>query len=156
MVYKQLCPQTTTWQKSTLTSKILTNGQLAKIVHEQATLHLDHLQHSPALKWTWGTDLDLNDIRQCVRGADKGNCIPHSGYDGSLPKGRLGGEDSAGPSSLPITSGSVLFPNVSATPVSELDVSERPEHFREFPLQHPYTCVPNGVLPEYCLLYMFL
>ena len=24
---------------------------------------------------------------------------------------------------------------------------ERPEHFREFPLQHPYPCVPSGVLP---------
>ena len=40
-------------------------------------------------KWTWGVELDSNDIWQMIRGADKQCQIPHSGYDDELATGKL-------------------------------------------------------------------
>jgi hypothetical protein len=40
-------------------------------------------------KWTWGVDLDSQDIWEMVRGADKNLQLPHSGYDADLMTGKL-------------------------------------------------------------------
>jgi hypothetical protein len=40
-------------------------------------------------KWTWGVDLNSQDIWEMTRGADKGYKIPHSGYDDDLRTGKL-------------------------------------------------------------------
>ena len=40
-------------------------------------------------KWTWGVDLNSQDIWEMTRGADKGYQIPHSGYDNDLRTGKL-------------------------------------------------------------------
>lgn len=40
-------------------------------------------------KWTWGVDLNSQDIWEMVQGADKNLQIPHSGYDADLRTGRL-------------------------------------------------------------------
>jgi hypothetical protein len=40
-------------------------------------------------KWTWGVDLDSQDLWDMVRGADKNYQVPHSGYDADLRTGKL-------------------------------------------------------------------
>jgi len=136
---RHLCPpKSTQKQPKQVSQKKSTNVQLAKIIRQQAaTLH-DRVQHNPALKWTWGTDLDEQDIWQSMCGANQGNCLPHSGYDASLAWGRQGGQNSDSPS-FPQTMGSIIYSKVSILPFPELDASEA--HLREFPLHHPNTHV---------------
>jgi hypothetical protein len=40
-------------------------------------------------KWTWGVDLNDDDLFGLIRGADRQNELPHSGYDQDLPSGTL-------------------------------------------------------------------
>ena len=40
-------------------------------------------------QWTWGVDLNSQDIWNMIRGADRQYQLPHSGYDNSLATGRL-------------------------------------------------------------------
>ena len=40
-------------------------------------------------KWTWGVDLNEDDLSRLIRGADRNDQIPHSGYDQDLPTGSL-------------------------------------------------------------------
>jgi len=51
-------------------SRKLTTGQLADILLDNAKTTLSALQQHPSLKWTWGVDLDDNDILQLFRAAD--------------------------------------------------------------------------------------
>jgi hypothetical protein len=43
----------------------MTNQQLAKVVHRNAQVQYDSLKRQPSLKWTWGADLDREDINDC-------------------------------------------------------------------------------------------
>jgi hypothetical protein len=42
-----------------------------------------------AWKWTWGVDLNEGDLSTMIRGADRNNEIPHSGYNQDLPSDSL-------------------------------------------------------------------
>jgi hypothetical protein len=59
-----------------------------------AAPHSPHVD--PSTKWTWGVDLDEQDLIDMVRAADRGFALPHSGYDESLTDYDLP-SDSAGP-----------------------------------------------------------
>lgn len=39
--------------------------------------------------WTWGVDLNSQDIWEMIRGANKNYQLPHSGYDEDLRTGKL-------------------------------------------------------------------
>ena len=40
-------------------------------------------------KWTWRVDLDENNLRELIRGADRQDQLPHLGYDQDLPSKSL-------------------------------------------------------------------
>lgn len=46
-------------------------------------------ENASAWKWTWGVDLNEDDLSKLIRGANRNNDIPHSGYDQDLPSGSL-------------------------------------------------------------------
>jgi hypothetical protein len=46
-------------------------------------------------KWTWGVDLTDEDLRDLIRGADRGHQVSHSGYDEDLPSSSASGETSS-------------------------------------------------------------
>ena len=82
-------------------------------------------------KWTWGVDLDENDLEGLVRAGDKGNVLPNSGYDESLQEGNFRGKDSA-PESFPVAwSG----PTIMGEEPRPLKKSEIPLHFHGFPFR---------------------
>ena len=125
----------------------LTNAQLAKILQQQATIDCICLENSLAMKWTWGTDLNANDIHDMLQGADKGNVLPHSGYDDTIPWGNAGGDDSKMPS-VPKTSTSVQYLDISFVPITEIQSMTQPTS----PLQQSSTPMQGGQissLPSY-------
>src|ERR1700760_842905 len=75
----------------------MTNEELSKILRQHAEAEHDRMRWHPSLKWTWGVDLDRQDIQQLFHAADTNYKIPHSAYDYSLKTGNFEGSDSCGP-----------------------------------------------------------
>jgi hypothetical protein len=81
-----------------------------------------------ATKWTWGVDLDEDDLLDLIRGADRDHEVPHSGYDEELPSGSLRSPSSGAPD--PTTMEDPNDPNILFDAVSipitirELDLDE--------------------------------
>jgi len=68
----------------------------------------------PWTKWTWGESLNVEDLRNMVRGADRQYELPHSGYDEDLRTGKLSGVDSGHPDPTDFSSDAgVLWPRTS-------------------------------------------
>jgi hypothetical protein len=84
-------------QVRTAIVEVPTKAQLAEIVHENAAVEFGKQIQNPSLKWTSGVDLDVNDIRQLFRAANRNYEVPHSAYDVSLPTGDFSGQDSPYP-----------------------------------------------------------
>ena len=92
-------------------------------------------------KWTWGVDLDENDIRRMVRAADTGFVLPHSGYDESLGDSSLA-SDTDNPTPTIIQEVEDETTNrLPYEPLStdirhdrELELHEIPHAFSNFPL----------------------
>lgn len=54
-------------------------------------LKKSHLEQSlPSGKWVWGPDLTEDDLKSLVRGGDRNNVLPHTGYDESLDEKSIG------------------------------------------------------------------
>ena len=51
---------------------------------------LEHAQSLPSRKWVWGPDLTEEDLKSFVRGGDRNNVLPHTGYDESLDERSIG------------------------------------------------------------------
>ena len=131
-------PQVT---KAAKQPKLLSVSQLAEIIRQNAE-EQHHLQQHPSLKWTWGVDLNESDIRQLFCAADWQYELPHTGYDASLPDGRLCGQFSPY-ESVP----SSFVPSIADDAgVPELSSINVPLHFNTFPLRHAYTESPIGNL----------
>jgi hypothetical protein len=123
--------------------KTLTNKQLANILREHAAAELDRHPQHPSDKWTWGVDLELADIRELFRAAERDLEPPHSGYDESLTEGSLVGKSS---SAEPMPQ-SGFFSGIEDVDMPELSDSDMPAHFHYFPLHRPRTAVIDGTLP---------
>lgn len=59
----------------------------AETVRQEAITEVQRISNMAPLKWTWGADMDLNEIKNLRRSADNCHRLPHSGYDTSLPQG---------------------------------------------------------------------
>ncbi len=46
-------------------------------------------ENASAWKWTWGVDLNENDLSEMIWGADRNDEIPHLGYNQDLPSSSL-------------------------------------------------------------------
>jgi hypothetical protein len=70
-------------------------------VMRNASSELARLKDLPAssYKWTWGEKLTEEEVLDLRRIGTRPGRVQHSGYDISLQEGRMGGEDSAGPTS---------------------------------------------------------
>jgi hypothetical protein len=126
-------------------AKKMTNQQLAKVVHRNAQVQYDSLKRQPSLKWTWGADLDREDIRRLFRAADRSYELPHSDYDYSLKPGRFSGEDS--PYGTMPRPGSGIHSIIPDQKLPYLDTDEFPIHFHEFPLWRQRSVILAGELP---------
>lgn len=91
----------------------MTRAQLAKIICHNAEVRLHQLQEHPSLKWTWGMDIDHDDIRNMVHAECwvYGEHQYHTGYNKSLPEGHGWGQYSAYESSSNINDASVIASN---------------------------------------------
>ena len=67
--------------------KVKERRELAAAVRLGAINEVERMQNMPALKWTWGVDMDASDLPALHRSVDTGNQLPHSGYDESLTHG---------------------------------------------------------------------
>jgi hypothetical protein len=110
--------------------------------HSKAEYHR-WIQH-PSLKWTWGVDLERDDIGELFRAGDINYRLPHSGYDYSLKDGRLKGQYSEAP-----TVETEGWQNSSFTKrkMPFLPIEDFPTHFSQFPLRRPRTHILEGDLP---------
>ena len=109
------------------------NKQLAKVGPRNAQVQYDSLRWQPSLKWTWGADLDHEDIRRLFCAADRSYELPHSDYDYSLKPGRFSGEDS--PYGTMPRPGSGIHSIIPDQKLPNLDPDDFPIHFCKFPLQ---------------------
>jgi hypothetical protein len=119
-------------------------------VRLRALEDLERWQSLPANKWTWGIGLTLPDLQAMVRAADRNYELPHSGYDDSLPTGRMSGYDS--PTQNPaILNDDLSFLELSSDigEVRELDLDEIPLAF-SMPCLHFLGRVPlsSNVVPD--------
>ena len=130
--------------KKTKTQKKLTNGQLAEILRQHADADLTKFKLHPSLKWTWGADLNEEEIRHLFRAADKNYQVPHSAYDYSLEDGNMHEQDSGFPS-MPRSGHCSSIGDKEVVP--ELHSDDAPGHFHRFPLCHLRSVVPEGHLP---------
>ncbi|KAF8799525.1 hypothetical protein BYT27DRAFT_7263827 [Phlegmacium glaucopus] len=65
--------------------KIAGCREIAETVRQGAMAEVERIQNMPALKWTWGVDMDVSELENLKRSADASHIPPHSGYDTSLP-----------------------------------------------------------------------
>ncbi|KAH9952474.1 hypothetical protein BGW80DRAFT_1469795, partial [Lactifluus volemus] len=127
----------------------LTLTKLAEIMQYHYRADRVRLENEPCLKWTWGVDLNDNDVRGLFRAGDRDYKPPHSGYDESLREGNFPGEYSVGPSSAFIPPPSPkITPGTRPSDTPELAPNDIPHHFRAFPLHRPRAVVPRGALPH--------
>ena len=62
-----------------------------RMLSEEQLKHSQHIaQSQPSGKWVWGPDLTEEDLKSLVRGGDRNNELPHSGYDESLDDASIG------------------------------------------------------------------
>lgn len=73
----------------------------------ESSRHPGSFQDS-ASKWTWGVELNSQDLWDMIRGADKQYQLPHSGYDEELATGKL---RSASPVPTPNEMADITDPN---------------------------------------------
>ena len=98
-------------------------------ISEFASSELKRLQDLPATsyKWTWGESLSNEEVLKLRRIGTRPGRKPHSGYDTSLPDGKPGGEESAGPSSShSLTGHHDDLPDEASLPPTDLSF---PEYF---------------------------
>ncbi|KAF8804325.1 hypothetical protein BYT27DRAFT_7259309, partial [Phlegmacium glaucopus] len=65
--------------------KIAGCREIAETVQQGAMAEVERIQNMPALKWTWGVDMDVSELENLKCSADAGHIPPHSRYDTSLP-----------------------------------------------------------------------
>jgi hypothetical protein len=120
-----------TTSKSKSKSKQSTKRQAEK-VRVDAAAELARLKDLPSLKWTWGTELTSDEVRNFLTPGIPTDSLRHSGYDTSLPEGRCH-EDSPEPSS--VSSNKVSNIAEDNKDVPELDSKDIPTHFNYFPFR---------------------
>ena len=123
-------------------------------VTQNAILDENRLAELPesSYKWTWGETLTEDDVLKLRRIGTNPGGVPHSGYDISLPKGKLPGKFSEyepGPSTHPSIEFEEL-PNetVFTPPATDLQFPKhfsRPEYRIQYnPYQNSKTSAPSG------------
>jgi len=86
------------------------------------------------------------DIQQLFRAGDTDYKLLHTGYDESLPTGKMSSKYST--SALPEITQPWICSNIdSMEVVEELPSTHIPSHFSSFPLQRPVSRLPSGELP---------
>jgi hypothetical protein len=107
-------------------------------ISEVASSELKRLQDLPptSYKWTWGESLSNEEVLKLRRIGTRPGRKPHSGYDTSLPEGKPGGEDSAGPSSShSLTGHHDDLPDEASLPPTDLPF---PEYFSKADHRNKY------------------
>ena len=105
-------------------------SEVSKIV--ELTKRLLQENSMASSKWTWGVDLNENDLRELIWGADRQDQLPHSGYDQDLPSNSLLSQTSEvlDPANLEDPNdGGLIFDTISNLVIPEL----RPHEFLTFP-----------------------
>jgi hypothetical protein len=124
------------------------NAQLAEIMRQHAETERDRLVQHPALKWTWGVDVEEADLQSMFRGGDRNYLLPHTGYDSSLPGNVEAGEWSE-TASHPRSADRHYHTHADNPGVPELLSKHIPLHFHKYPLRrHDYGSWPSGNLPS--------
>ena len=115
--------------------------EVVKRVRQAAVADLAAFQSRPNLKWTWGTDLEIADLKDLL-GSGFNNALDgsHSGYDTSLRVGCLTGDFS---DTVPFSDSSddlVVFDVLSPDIIEprELEPMEIPTLFNHFPFARRY------------------
>jgi hypothetical protein len=120
-----------------------------RLISQERLKNADQNVH-PESKWTWGVDLEEQDLRDIVRSADRGLVLPHSGYDESLPDDISSSKYSPLPNLQDFEQeGNAPFLPLSSdiTVVPELEPHQFPIEFTIPPLcNEGYTNVPSGYL----------
>jgi len=108
-------------------------SKMSAEVRQKAAAEFNRLTALPSQKWTWGTDLTTEDIRDLTTPFHFSTTGQHSGYDISLPLGDYEKESSYGPAS-PFTD-KLSVDAVDNTDIPELDLKDIPTHFSHYPLR---------------------
>jgi hypothetical protein len=107
-------------------------------VTDNASAELLRLQNLPpsSYKWTWGETLTQKEVIALRRSGTKPGRGPHSGYDVSLRDGKMMGEESAGPPSMPLSEPNNMGDDPALIPPqTDLDF---PKHFSNPDHRHVY------------------
>ena len=128
--------------------KTLTLAQLAEVVRENSNTQWkrlqQHLEQHGALKWTWGVDIQDDEIKHMFRAAER-NFQPHTGYNCSLG-GPIPGESTVIPV-LPTPSERDCHTGADVPDVPELGDAAIPTHFNDYPLRRLRERIPSQKLP---------
>lgn len=102
----------------------------SKIIRGDAANELHRLEQLPAIKWTWGPDLNMEEAVKALQ-CDAPDPRGHSGYQVSLP------DDSCGTASVPSSPGSDgVYSDIAGDimVIPKLALNQIPVHFRYPPL----------------------
>ena len=118
-------------------AKTLTIAQLAEVVRDNSEAQYkrlqQHLEQHGSQKWTWGVDVQDDEIKHMFRAANRDFKLPHTGYNYSLG-GPIPGDSTVLPA-LPTASERGLHTSVDVPEVPDLDDTAIPTHFNEYPLR---------------------
>lgn len=125
----------------------MTTAQQAAGIQNSAAADLVRLEDQPSLKWTWGPDLTIDEVRKLGKQIIPTARRQHSGYNRSLPWGPLGEGSitAASPSSSQIVS-DIADDNMDVPTLMTKDI---PSHFNSFPLRQSLYDPPPLNLPRY-------
>lgn len=108
-----------------------------KQVQKSAADQLSELENHPSLKWTWGSDLTIDEVLRLKSSTQPFiQNHPHSGYNISLPWGRYGEESEAPLSPTPTSCEAFSAIDEDDHFVPELSLNEIPFHFTQPPLRN--------------------
>jgi hypothetical protein len=123
----------------------------AAALEKSSAAELKRLQNLPSLKWTWGSDLTVEDVLNLARIQLPSRAPENSGYNISLPWGRQAAASSGPPSLSSSTSpihSDIVDDNID---IPLLNVNDIPTHFSIQPLRnltddpHPLSMGPEGI-----------
>lgn len=129
--------------------KTLKPAELAELVRENSETQWkrlqEHLEQHAALKWTWGVDIQDDEIKHMVRATGNNFQIPHTGYNSSLG-GPIPGDSTVLPA-LPTPSERDCHTRADVPDIPELGDTAIPTHFNDYPLRRLSEHIPSQKLP---------
>lgn len=124
----------------------------AEFIRKTAAAELNRLTNLPSMKWTWGPDLDVNDVLDLKHLPVPSGARQHSGYNSSLPLGPFAAGSCATGS---LSSTSFIASDIAddTMDVPELNNNEIPTDFSCFPFRnltddpHPLIKISGDLKP---------